>query len=149
MKSKVGKENRMKINKKKIITTAGILLVLLSALFIGIRCHTEWKKHALTGYMERLREHTETLEEITVAVIDSGCSVEEVYADRISDSAWSFVGTGTDVTDEYGHGSQMASLILHNTPESVSILPLKVMDGEGTAEIEDVAEYIKDKFAEA
>ncbi len=116
--------------------------MLLSALFIGIRCHTEWKKHALTGYMERLREHTETLEEITVAVIDSGCSVEEVYADRISDSAWSFVGTGTDVTDEYGHGSQMASLILHNTPESVSILPLKVMDGEGTAETEDVAEAL-------
>ena len=132
----------MKTNKKKIITMAGILLVLLCAVFTGIRCRTEWKKHALTGYMERLREQTETPEAVTVAVIDSGCSVGEADAARISDKAWSFVGTGTDITDEYGHGSLMASLILHNTPESVTILPLKVMDGEGTADMEDVEEAL-------
>ena len=126
--------------KKIIITAAGLFLVLLCAVFIGSRCHTEWKKHALTGYMEGLKEHVETLEAVTVAVIDSGCSVEEAYADRISDKARSFAGT--DGTDEYGHGSQMASLILANTPESVRIMPLKVMDGSGVAETADVAEAL-------
>ncbi len=131
------------MNKKKIIvTTVGILLVLLCAVFTGTRCHTEWKKHALTGYMERLREQMQTPEAVTVAVIDSGCSVEEAYAGRISDRARSFVGDAADVSDGYGHGSQMASLILNNTPESVGILPLKVMDGSGEADMEDVAEAL-------
>ncbi len=126
------------MQKKKIIMTVGIFMILLCVLLCGMQYHREKQKTALTRYMEQLKENAVTLEEVLVAVIDSGCSLDEKYAGRISDRARSFVGTGTDVSDEYGHGSQMASLILNNTPDSVSILPLKVMEGDGFAEMEAV-----------
>lgn len=145
--TKNGKELKMKVkNKENTIKKTGMAVVLLAVVFLllyalsgFIKYYTEWKRSALTGYMEQLKENVGSPGEVTVAVIDSGCSVDEAYTGRISDKAWSFVEAGTDVADEYGHGSQMASLILHNTPDSVSILPLKVMDGEGKAGMEDVA----------
>ncbi len=141
------------MKEKKAIKTTRIfsivICILLFTLLGGIGLHTgytEWKKTALTKYMEQLRENAERenrIEHITVAVIDSGYNEEEQFEHRISDKAWNFLENTKDVSDEYGHGSQITSLILNNTPNSVSIMSLKVMDKAGIAKVEDVSKALR------
>lgn len=67
------------------------------------------------------------LEEITVAIIDTGCSVSLIknnYPEKIK-GTYNVLTAGTDVTDSSGHGTHIAGTIAEGTPNNVKIFPIR------------------------
>ena len=86
-------------------------------------------------YIENLYKNA--YREVIVAVIDTGIDINEFEnTDRIK------VVT-SDVIDEFGHGTEIASLILNNTTENIKIMPIKVVDNNGTASMKDLCNGIQ------
>jgi len=86
-------------------------------------------------YIENLYKNA--YREVIVAVIDTGIDINEFEnTDRIK------VVT-SDVIDEFGHGTEIASLILYNTTENIKIMPIKVADNNGTASMKDLCNGIQ------
>lgn len=76
-----------------------------------------------------------SVENITIAVIDSGLQVEhpaitQFFSNRISDKSYNAFDRGTDITDENGHGTAMTGVILDGAPENIEIIPVKVFDAD-------------------
>ena len=73
---------------------------------------------------------------VTVAVIDSGLNISDVEKSRIvggysfTDSDWK--------TDENGHGTDITKVILSNTFDNVSVMPLKIVGKDGTTNLESL-----------
>ena len=73
---------------------------------------------------------------VTVAVIDSGLNVSDIDKSRIvggysfTDSDWK--------TDENGHGTDITKVILSNTFDNVSVMPLKIVSKDGTTNLESL-----------
>ena len=72
---------------------------------------------------------------ITVAVLDTGIDVSRpifkdrlTYADQLN---YSNSGDANNITDDNGHGTEIASIIARNTGSNVKILPIKVLNKEG------------------
>lgn len=72
---------------------------------------------------------------ITVAVLDTGIDVSRpifkdrlTYADQLN---YSNSGDADNITDDNGHGTEIASIIARNTGSNVKILPIKVLNKEG------------------
>jgi len=94
---------------------------------------------------------------VTVALLDTGIdSSHELLAGRIAAGGWNFisgtddvsdVGTGIDqdgdgaIDEMVGHGTFMAGLIAGIAP-SASILPVKVLNGDGRGDLFTVAQGI-------
>lgn len=70
----------------------------------------------------------EDTKNVKVAVIDTGYSGT---SDRI-------VKTEAKSEDDNGHGTAMANIILSNTPEKVTVLPVKITDENGKATLLDL-----------
>ena len=69
---------------------------------------------------------------ITVAVLDSGIdAAHPVFAGRLSDTRWNFVGGNGNPDDDHGHGTLVSGIVVDATSPNVRIMPLKVLDGEG------------------
>lgn len=67
--------------------------------------------------------------DIKIAVVDSGATVD---SDRVLNGAnFSATGDRLSIADDNGHGSKVTELMLENTPDNVSILPVKVVDSTG------------------
>ena len=67
------------------------------------------------------------LNEITVAIIDSGCDVsliENNYPGKIK-GTYNVLNSETDVTDSTGHGTHVAGTIAEGTPSNVTIFPIR------------------------
>ena len=72
---------------------------------------------------------------ITVAVLDTGIDVSRpifkdrlTYADQLN---YSNSGDADNITDDNGHGTEIASIIARNTGFNVKILPIKILNKEG------------------
>lgn len=74
---------------------------------------------------------------VVVAVIDTGLNI-----DKIIDESRIIHIEGNN-TDEIGHGTKIVQLIQNNTSDMVSIMPIKVVDSNGSASIEKVCKGIK------
>ncbi len=89
------------------------------------------------------------LNEVTVVVLDTGINTNHViFSGRLdTENAKNFTTEGeeTDVTDNNGHGTHVSGVIADLTLENVTILPLKVLDGDGNgivAYIVSAIEYV-------
>lgn len=87
--------------------------------------------NGFNSFREILNEK-ESLPDVTVAILDSGLTLseeeQENYRERIID-------TEDDVTDQTGHGSEIAKIILYETTNNVKILPMKVLDGNNQGSV--------------
>ena len=82
---------------------------------------------------------------VRIAVLDSGILYShELFQNRIDTSSLQdpskivdYVNHDNDASDDYGHGTQVAGIIAKNTPglNQIKILPIKVMDAEGTGSL--------------
>lgn len=74
--------------------------------------------------------------ELKVAVIDSGCIKNTYTESRISDGCSFIEGYGEDGTDDRNsHGSMVASVVLLNTPDCVTVSPYQIFDEDGNSRI--------------
>jgi uncharacterized repeat protein (TIGR02543 family) len=75
-------------------------------------------------------------DDVTVAVLDSGVRAD-LFGDRVLDSYYNFSTSGeTDSSeDDFGHGTEIASIIIENTSENVKILPIKILNASGKGTI--------------
>jgi thermitase len=86
---------------------------------------------------------------IKVAVIDSGIDLNHpIFAGKLSNAAkfWDYVGKDANPQDEaggsiYGHGTAVAGIILQVAPRA-TILPIRVLRSDGTANTSDVVAAI-------
>jgi len=72
--------------------------------------------------------NSKDLNEVTVAVIDSGCNIEtfnKKFPEKIIET-YNVLDTEVAMTDEVGHGTNVAGIIAEGTPSNVKILPIKV-----------------------
>ena len=77
--------------------------------------------------------------EVTIAVLDSGVnSSHEVFARTQVETGYDFVNVDSDVADDDGHGTFVASVIAQSTGANVSILPVKVLDNTGSGSAQDM-----------
>lgn len=92
--------------------------------------------------------------DVTVAVIDSGITVNEntknVFNNRVlSENGVNFSATkapkteGNASADDNGHGTAMASIIAQNTSDNVKLLPIKVIDSAGKGTLLSLYQGIK------
>ena len=85
------------------------------------------------AFCEWLRREKTDLPEIHVAVIDSGIYTEHTWlAGRVLAEGANFCsGLSEDASDDNGHGTHCAGIIASGTPDSVRLLPVKVLDHSG------------------
>lgn len=87
-------------------------------------------------YLAWLGENHPEAPEITVAVLDSGIYAEHNwFKGRIKENGIDCTDSSVfSLNDTQGHGTHCAGIICQNTPDSVRILPVKVIadDGYGT-----------------
>ena len=108
----------------------------------------------INHYLTKLSNNT-SLKKIKVAVLDTGIysSHEIFYTDsnksRIDlSNAYNYINNTTDVSDNNGHGTQVAGLIAESTLDNVTIVPIKVLDSEGNGKLSNIlaaVDDIKDK----
>ena len=70
--------------------------------------------------------------DVTVAVIDSGCSENDFFDDasRMSPLSYDFTTSSSEMYDMFGHGTTVAGVVYDNTPTNVKIMSLKVFNDE-------------------
>ncbi|MBQ9834362.1 MAG: leucine-rich repeat protein [Bacilli bacterium] len=73
----------------------------------------------------------ENLNEVTVAIIDTGLDLElanKYYSGKIAETYNVLEKSTTKMTDENGHGTHVFGTIAEGTPSNVRILPIKVSE---------------------
>lgn len=83
-----------------------------------------------------------TLQEVTVAVIDTGVDhTHEFLEDRVEPTRINTSGEGerNSSMDDNGHGTQIAGVIVDNTLDNVTVRPYKVLDRYGNGTFVSVA----------
>ena len=75
--------------------------------------------------------------EVKVAIIDSGIDKSKFDSERIIDLGinYSTSGKENDITDDNGHGTEMAKIIADQTGSNVKLMPIKVVNKDGKASI--------------
>lgn len=85
-------------------------------------------------YKEYLAEQGK-ITPITVAVVDTGVDTQhEMLQDRCV-SGYNVYTKNSTAKDDHGHGTHCAGIVVDNTPDNVRIMPIKVLnsDGSGTS----------------
>lgn len=89
---------------------------------------------------------------VVVAVIDTGVEMNHPFLkNRLLNSGYDFIKKDKVPDDENMHGTHCAGIIADNTPSSVKILPVKVMNSSGSSTDSIVAmgiEYATEKNAD-
>ena len=117
--------------KKQRILQVFLLVAILSGI-IGFSVHYDKKS---VGNIEE--------DEVIVAVIDSGLEVGSIPEERLYDFKYDCIRDVTEVTDEYGHGTSVSSLIVNNTNDRVKIMPICVTDEKGNSTVDLVYKGIE------
>lgn len=70
---------------------------------------------------------------IKVAILDTGLNVNDVDSERVIDSEVNLSSTGNvnSTSDDNGHGTDMANIILSNGGEYVYVVPIKIANSDG------------------
>ena len=88
-----------------------------------------------------LKKHLDTLQaskEVKVAILDTGLDTSnELFNNRVIDLGINLSSTGQEnsISDDNGHGTDMAVIIANNSNEMVKILPIKVANKDGKATV--------------
>ncbi len=84
-------------------------------------------------FCKQLNAQTQSLPEITVAILDTGLYAEHSwFSGRIADGGITMMtNDSNDFDDEYGHGTHCAGIVAQSTPNNVKILPIKVLNNRG------------------
>ena len=77
-----------------------------------------------------------TDKKVTVAVLDSGINIKDVDKKRVLNGI-SFIGEDVN-DDKNGHGTLVSKVIINNTFDNVSILPIQIADKNGEATLESL-----------
>ena len=82
------------------------------------------------------------LNDVTVAVIDSG--VDDTHPDLKNRVVGSIDFTNSDTeADQYGHGTQVAGVIVQNSPNNVKIKSYKIADSNGNSTMSYIVSALK------
>lgn len=100
------------------------------------------KKIGAGTMMSYLQESGKSDTGMVVAVIDSGVDVDHFYLQNRIVQAHNMVERSSDVYDEIGHGTKVAGVIANCTPETVKIMPIKVVDENGKYSPDTIAQAI-------
>jgi len=102
-------------------------------------------------YVDYLNLKSNTKRIIRVAVLDTGINFyHEAFGDystgdRIDTQySYNYVSNNRDITDDEGHGTSVASIIAQATPYNVKIVPVKVLDAEGSGYTSDILKAVSD-----
>lgn len=101
-------------------------------------------KHiGLDSFQEKLENSGKKLEEVRVAVIDSGLNTSNKYLKgRYTDDGYSFLNNNTDINDTNFHGTMVSGIIADGTSSNVKILPIQVNDKNGRGNMYNVEKGI-------
>ena len=100
------------------------------------------KKIGASTMMSYLQESGKSDTGMVVAVIDSGVDVDHIYLQNRIVQAHNIAEHSSDVYDEIGHGTKVAGVIVNCTPETVKIMPIKVVDENGKYSPDTIAQAI-------
>lgn len=105
---------------------------------VGSDSCSQWagEMMGLDKYKSYLEEVSNQLNEVVVAVVDSGImSSHNLFQGRILEQyAKSFVPGESVTSDGLGHGTHVAGTIAYWTHSNVQILPIKIFDSEGKSD---------------
>ncbi len=93
------------------------------------------------SYVENMCARNDSLNEVVVVVIDSGINTSHVlFEDRIlynygKNFTTETSTSGYEFEDLSGHGTHVSGIIAESTLDNVKILPLKVLDSEGSGKV--------------
>lgn len=103
------------------------------------KAYESWgpKYIGLDVYNNSIKENKAKLEEVVVAVLDTGTdSTHTAFNGRVvpTNVNTSTTGNRNDSSDDNGHGTQVAGVIIDGTLDNVTVRPYKVLDkwGQGT-----------------
>lgn len=88
-----------------------------------------------------LKKYLDSLEaskEIKVAILDTGIdTTNETFKDRVIDLEINLSSSGEEnsISDDNGHGTEMATIIANNTSDYVKLMPIKVANADGKATV--------------
>lgn len=68
---------------------------------------------------------------ITVAVVDTGADTTHPFLKNRMVTGYDVFEETTKVTDAHGHGTHVSGIVADNTPSSVKIMPITVLDKNG------------------
>lgn len=88
--------------------------------------------------LKKYLDTKEVVNEIKVAILDTGVDVKnDVLKDRIIDLGINLSSTGdkNSISDDNGHGTEIATLIANNSNSNVKLMPIKVANENGKATI--------------
>lgn len=113
-----------------------------SNLGINYGNHLSWGSEAVgvDDYIDYLG-NVESLPEVVVGIIDSGIELDhEFLADRIVETGFNLSDSGTlnSESDDNGHGTHVAGIIVDNTTDNVKIKGYKVLNSNGTGTISNI-----------
>lgn len=99
------------------------------------------------AYTKYLKSFGPTLREPIVAVLDTGIDTDHYWLDNriISDHGKNFSSTPGDTVpyeDVDGHGTHVSGIIADLTPDNVKILPIKILNDDGSASTAQVFQGI-------
>lgn len=103
----------------------------------------DWSTQAVQSkrymeYLDRNNYHTD----MVVAVIDSGLDTAHEMVKGRCVQGYDFVEGKTEMTDPDGHGTHVSGTVVANTPNTVKVMPLRVLNDEGYGFEWDIAEAI-------
>ena len=87
------------------------------------------EKMSLDYAINSANSNIENIEEVTAAIIDTGCDItlfNKYYGGKIAEFYDVLEQSTTTMVDENGHGTHIAGTIAEGTPDNVKILPIKV-----------------------
>lgn len=96
--------------------------------------------------LKKFLDENVTDKEIKVAIIDTGIDKEHSdLKNRMIDLGVNLSTSGEkkSISDDNGHGTDMAKIIVENTNDNVKIMPIKVANSEGKTTVLAVCEAVK------
>jgi len=119
----------------------------------GEDTHLSWGVETMgLDVMQENLEATDTdesteddLEEVVVAVVDSGVNYDNIYLDGriLSEDGYDCYNEDDDAMDDYGHGTHVAGIVVDGTSDNVMVLPVKVIGSDGNGTVTSVKNGIR------
>lgn len=86
-----------------------------------------------------------------VAIVDSGCAPHSLLMDRVLTGGMDYVDGDWDISnDEFGHGTNVAGIIVDCTPDSpVYLYPIRVLNSKGGGKMSNVVNAVREATPKA